>query len=549
MLTIKAVRPEWVTLIASAFLLVGFNVILWQHLLTITAADGRGLLICAAFGVMVFCAFNLVLTLLAFRPVLKPVLMLMFLISAGVAYFMAQYGVLIDVGMLRNFAETNATEVRDLLSLKLFAYLGLLGVLPSWLLFKTPIKYRSWPKELLSKLMVGVASAAMIGVVALANYQGLSSLFRNHHELRLMIVPSNYIGASVSYLREQVVSAKQPFVKLGEDASRNPAWQAHARKSLTVLVVGESARAENFGILGYKRDTTPKLDHEAGLIAFTDVHSCGTETAVSVPCMFSNMGRKNYDASKAKNQEGLLDVLQRAGLEVIWRDNQSGCKGTCDRVTQQDVSNLKDPTLCANSECRDEILLQGLQHFIDTLDKDTVLVLHQMGSHGPEYFKRYPKEYEHFTPVCESNALNNCSRESIVNGYDNTLVYTDHVLSTLIDLLRANQDKVDTAMLYLSDHGESLGEYNLFLHGTPYMLAPEQQKHVAMLAWFSDSYQKSFAVDTHCLQMSREKPLSQDNLFHSMLGLLEVNSKVYNRDLDLFAGCRGAVIDGVLARE
>ncbi|WP_210643315.1 phosphoethanolamine--lipid A transferase [Pseudomonas sp. Tri1] len=549
MLTIKAVRPEWVTLVASAFLLVGFNVILWQHLLTITAADGRGTLLCVAFGVMIFAAFNLVLTLLAFRPVLKPLLMLLFLISAGVAYFMAQYGVLIDAGMLRNFAETNATEVRDLLSLKLFAYLGLLGVLPSWLLYKTPINYRRWPKELLSKLIFGVASAAVIGVVALANYQGLSSLFRNHHELHLMVVPSNYIGASIGYLREQVASAKQPFLPLGEDATRNPVWQTHARKSLTVLVVGESARAENFGILGYKRDTTPTLDKEAGLIAFTDVHSCGTETAVSVPCMFSNMGRKNYDASKAKNEEGLLDVLKRAGLEVIWRDNQSGCKGTCDRVIVQDVSNLKDPTLCASSECRDEILLQGLQHFIDTLDKDTVLVLHQMGSHGPEYFKRYPKEYEHFTPVCESNALNNCSRESIVNGYDNTLVYTDHVLSTLIDLLRANQDKVDTAMLYLSDHGESLGEYNLFLHGTPYMLAPEQQKHVAMLAWFSDSYQKAFSVDTHCLQLSRQKPLSQDNLFHSMLGLLEVNSKVYNQDLDLFASCRGAVIDGVLARE
>ena len=549
MLTIKAVRPEWVTLVASAFLLVGFNIVLWQHLLTITTADAHGLLMCLAFGLMIFSAFNLVLTLVAFRPLLKPVLMLLFLISAGVAYFMAQYGVLIDAGMLRNFAETNAAEVRDLLSLKLFVYIGLLGVLPCWLLFKTPINYRRWPKELLSKLLVGVASAAVIGMVALANYQGLSSLFRNHHELRLMVVPSNYIGASLGYLREQVASAKQPFITLGEDASRNPAWQTHGRKSLTVLVVGESARAENFGILGYNRDTTPTLDKEAGLIAFTDVQSCGTETAVSVPCMFSNMGRKNYDASIAKNEEGLLDVLKRAGLEVIWRDNQSGCKGTCDRVTVQDVSNLKDPNLCANSECRDEILLQGLQHFIDTLDKDTVLVLHQMGSHGPEYFKRYPKEYEHFTPVCESNALDNCSRESIVNGYDNTLVYTDHVLSTLIDLLRANQDKVDTAMLYLSDHGESLGEYNLFLHGTPYMLAPEQQKHVAMLAWFSDSYQKSFSVDTHCLQLSREKPLSQDNLFHSMLGLLEVNSHVYNRDLDLFANCRGAVIDGVLARE
>lgn len=549
MFKLKAVRPEWVTLFASAFLLTGFNFVLWQHLFDITAADGKGIAMRIAFGVMIFAAYNIVLTLLAFRPVLKPVLTLLFMVSAGVAYFMSQYGVMIDAGMFRNFAETNATEVRDLLSLKLLAYIVFLGVLPSWLLWKVPVNYRRWHRELLSKVVVSIASVAVIGGVALANYQGLSSLFRNHHEIRLMLVPSNYIGASAGYLREQVVSAQQPFVTIGEDAQRNATVQNHPRKSLTVLVVGESARAENFGILGYDRDTTPKLDKEAGLIAFTDVHSCGTETAVSVPCMFSNMGRKDYDASKAKNEEGLLDVLKRAGIDVIWRDNQSGCKGTCDRVTLQDVSNLKDPALCANSECRDEILLQGLQSFIDHLDKDTVLVLHQMGSHGPEYFKRYPKEYERFTPVCESNALNNCSRESIVNGYDNTLVYTDHVLSSLIDVLRSNQDKVDTAMLYLSDHGESLGEYNLFLHGMPYMLAPEQQKHVAMLAWFSDSYQKSYSVDTHCLQMSRDKPLSQDNLFHSMLGLLEVQSKVYQPDLDMFAGCRGAVIDGVLAKD
>jgi len=549
MFKLKAVRPEWVTLIASAFLLIGFNVVLWQHLFAITDADGRGIAMRAAFGVMILAAFNLVLTVFAFRPLLKPVLIALFLTSAGVAYFMNQYGVMMDAGMFRNFAETNITEVRDLLSLKLFAFVLLLGVLPSWLLWKVPVNYRRWHREVFSKVVVSVASAAVIGGVALANYQGLSSLFRNHHEIRLMLVPSNFIGASAGYLREQVASAQQPFVKIGEDAQRNPQIKLQPRKSLTVLVVGESARAENFGILGYPRDTTPMLDKEAGLIAFTDVHSCGTETAVSVPCMFSNMGRKNYDASKAKNEEGLLDVLKRAGIDVIWRDNQSGCKGTCDRVTVQDVSNLKDPALCANSECRDEILLQGLQSFIDHLDKDTVLVLHQMGSHGPEYFKRYPKEYEHFTPVCESNALNNCSRESIVNGYDNTLVYTDHVLSSLIDVLRSNQDKVDTAMLYLSDHGESLGEYNLFLHGTPYMLAPEQQKHVAMLAWFSDSYQKAYSVDTHCLQMSRDKPLSQDNLFHSMLGLLEVKSSVYQADLDLFAGCRAAVIDGVLAKE
>ncbi|MGH8483828.1 MAG: phosphoethanolamine transferase, partial [Pseudomonas sp.] len=233
--------------------------------------------------------------------------------------------------------------------------------------------------------------------------------------------------------------------------------------------------------------------------------------------------------------------LQRAGLVVHWRDNQSGCKGTCDRVQFEDVSNAKDTDLCTNSECHDEILLKGLDSMLDNLQQDTVLVLHQMGSHGPEYFKRYPMKYEHFTPVCPSNALNQCSEQSIINAYDNTLVYTDHVLSSLIDVLRSKQDKVDTAMLYISDHGESLGEYNLFLHGTPYMLAPEQQKHVPMLAWFSDSYRKEFAVDTDCLNNARNEPLSQDNLFHSMLGLLQVRTSVYDPQLDMFASCRPAV--------
>ncbi|MBC3954350.1 MULTISPECIES: phosphoethanolamine transferase [Pseudomonas] len=538
---IRSVRPECVTLLASGFLLVAFNINLWQHLFAITSADTKGIAMRIAFGVMIFCVFNIFLTLIAFRRIFKPVLTLMFMISAGVVYFMTEYGVMIDAGMFRNFAETNVTEVQGLLSLKLVVYILLLGVLPSFLLWKTPINYRRWHRELFSKLVVGVVCSVVIGGAALANYQGLSSLFRNHHELRLMVVPSNYIGASAGYLSEQIISAQRPFVKLGEDAKRSPDWATHTRKSLTVLVVGESARAENFGILGYGRNTTPNLNKESGLVAFTDVYSCGTETAVSVPCMFSNMGRKDYNATKARNQEGLLDVLKRAGIDVIWRDNQAGCKGTCDRVAFQDVSNLKDPLLCNNHECRDEILLQGLEGFIDSLDKDTVLVLHQMGSHGPEYFKRYPKAFEMFTPVCESNALNNCSRDSIVNGYDNTLLYTDHVLSKLIDVLRAHQNKVDTAMIYLSDHGESLGEYNLFLHGTPYLLAPDQQKHVPMMIWLSDSYQHSFAVTPECLAKERNAPLSQDNLFHSMLGLLKVDTKVYNPSLDMFARCRSEV--------
>ncbi|MGE8169527.1 phosphoethanolamine transferase [Pseudomonas putida] len=534
----KSLRTEWVTLLASLYLLIGFNVFLWQHLEQVVPAGLTGLWLSLAFAVMMLFAFNLILTLLAFRYVLKPVLILLFMSGAGVAYFMNQYGVLIDSGMFRNIAETNVAEVRDLLSFKFFAYILLLGVLPSFLLWKAPIAYRAWHRELLGKLVVSASCVVALGAVALVNYQGLSSLLRNHHELRLMLTPSNIVGASFSYVSERVGTAARPFQAYGEDARRDAAWQRHERKSLTVLVVGESARAENFGVLGYARNTTPKLAQEQGLLAFTDVHSCGTETAVSVPCMFSGMGRKDYDARVAKNREGLLDILQRAGLAVQWRDNQSGCKGTCDRVQFIDVSNLKDPALCGDGECHDEILLQGLGELIDNLDKDTVLVLHQMGSHGPEYYKRYPAGAEPFTPVCRSNALDQCSQDEIVNAYDDTLAYTDSFLAKLIDTLRGHQDKVDTAMIYLSDHGESLGEYNLYLHGTPYMMAPEQQKHVPLLTWFSDSYQQDFGLDTGCLARLSDAPLSQDNLFHSMLGLLQVHTEVYQRSLDMFASCR-----------
>ena len=364
-----------------------------------------GLWLSLAFAVLMLFAFNLILTLLAFRSVLKPVLIVLFMSGAGVAYFMNQYGVLIDAAMFRNMAETNVAEVRDLMSFKFAAYILLLGVLPSVLLWKAQIAYRPWHRELLGKLLVSGACVVTIGSVALVNYQGLSSLFRNHHELRLMLTPSNIVGASIGYVSERVGTASRPFQHYGEDAKRDAAWQKHERKSLTVLVVGESARADHFGVLGYDRDTTPNLAKEQGLLAFSDVHSCGTETAVSVPCMFSGMKRRDYDARVAKNREGLLDILQRAGLAVQWRDNQSGCKGTCDRVQFIDVSNLNDPQLCANGECHDQILLQGLDALIDNLDKDTVLVLHQMGSHGPAYFRRAPAAHKRFLPECASNTL------------------------------------------------------------------------------------------------------------------------------------------------
>lgn len=328
----RAVRPELLTLLVSLAFLLFYNLPLWQRLLAITPAGWQGLGMMLAVGLMIAAIFNLALTLLAFRWLLKPALTLLILAAAGTTYFMTQYGVLMDVGMLRNVMQTNPAEVADLLSPKLAVYLALLGALPVWLLWRTPVRYRPWPRELLSKLLVALACLALLAGVALANYQGLSSLFRNNKELRLQVTPSNLVGAAIGYAKGQAQAASQPLRPIAVDARRADLWQGHARKSLTVLVVGESARAQNFGLNGYARETNPRLKAEEGLINFSNVHSCGTETAVSVPCMFSNLGRADYSDARARTQEGLLDVLQRAGLRVLWRDNQSGCKGTCDRV-------------------------------------------------------------------------------------------------------------------------------------------------------------------------------------------------------------------------
>jgi lipid A ethanolaminephosphotransferase len=253
--------------------------------------------------------------------------------------------------------------------------------------------------------------------------------------------------------------------------------------------------------------------------------------------MFVDTGRGGFESRHGTRREGLLDVLQRAGVAVYWRDNNSGCKGVCDRVPHEDLSSLQVSGLCRDGECYDEVLLHGLQAWLDGLDRDALVVLHMKGSHGPAYFRRYPPEFGVFAPACDTIDLARCSRERIVNAYDNTLRYTDHVLSLTIELLRANASRFDTAMLYVSDHGESLGENGLYLHGIPYALAPREQTHVPMLLWLSEGLRGQLGIDTECLKSRQREPLSHDNVFHSVLGLARVRTVAYRQERDLLSRC------------
>jgi lipid A ethanolaminephosphotransferase len=303
-----------------------------------------------------------------------------------------------------------------------------------------------------------------------------------------------------------------------------------------VIVVGEAARASEFSLNGYARDTNPELS-KLDIVNYRNVTSCGTETAVSVPCMFSKFTREDYSDSKAKRSENLLDVLKHAGFDLLWKDNNSSSRGVAVRIGEQNVQDLKVPGLCHDTECYDEILLYQLQDYIDKLANDGVIVLHMKGSHGPAYYLRSPEKFKKFLPECRTNQLQDCPRQELINAYDNTIVYSDYVLSQVIKLLQQNNQRFDTAMLYMADHGESTGEKGIYLHAAPYMIAPDEQTHIGALQWFSPSFLQRMKLDKSCLLRKADEPLSQDNLFHSVLGLLDVKTSAYDTSLDMFASC------------
>jgi len=529
---------EQVLLVASAFFALTANrpffaAALRGHDPGDPATWAFALAVALWLGAMHFLLMALVLN----RWTLKPLLGALILASAFASYYMMRYGVHIDAAMMRNVLHTDIAEARELLAPALLPHLLLYAVLPLLLLWRVRLVPRPWRSAVGMRLLAMLVAAAVLGGSLLVVFQAFASLLRNHHEARHLITPVNVVSALLRVaardLRGSVVR-RQP---IGLDAVPGAMAAARPRPLLFVLVVGETARAANWGLNGYARQTTPQLA-ALPVINFAHVSSCGTSTEVSLPCMFAPVGRRDYDEARIRGSEGLLHVLDRAGVAVHWRDNQSGCKGVCDGLSGDTVQALVAPGLCDEHHCLDEGLLQGLERRIAGARGTEMLVLHPLGNHGPSYFRRYPPSMARFTPACEHDDLQRCTRQEIVNAYDNALLYTDHVLARLIAMLAANADHTDSVLLYVSDHGESLGEKGLFLHGMPYPIAPEVQTHVPMVMWLSAGAPASLGLDAACLRQQAELPLGHDHLFHTVLGLLDVHTALYERAWDFSAVCR-----------
>jgi lipid A ethanolaminephosphotransferase len=530
----------WLIAGASLWMASAGNVALWRELAQLGLLQGwRGMTFGLAIGTLLLSLLLLLIGLLAWRGMLKPVLTVLLLASATAAHFMFTYRVVLDTSMVTNVLQTHPREAVDLMGARLLVTVIVLGLLPAIWVWRTPVHNPPWPRQAAQNAALVLGSAAVAALVLLAAFQPLSSAMRNHRHVRHLANPLNVVHA-LGQLAARPLRRDETIVRpLGEDARLGASHAAQRRPPLLVLVVGETGRAGNFALNGYARPTTPELAAE-NVISYRNAWACGTSTAAALPCMFSHLGREGFE-SRSVNHENLLDVLQRAGLMVLWLDNQSGCKGVCARVPTQTI-DPSDDTLCAGGECFDEILLRGLDQRLAALPaqqraRGGVIVMHPMGSHGPAYYKRSPARFKRFLPECATNILPDCSNAELVNAYDNSIVYTDHVLGSTVRWLRERAASWDTAMLYVADHGESLGELNLYLHGLPYGVAPDVQKRVPWITWLSPEFERRAGVTAACLRRHTDAPISHDHLFHSVLGLLDVGTSVYRRERDVHSGC------------
>lgn len=531
-------QVETLVLLAALYLMLACNGPFWRAALAgrdwgQPSTWGFAAALLGLFG----AGYVALTTLVVNRHTVRPVLAVLLVTAAAASYYMDHYAIYFDRAMLRNVLATHYDEARELVGASLVWHLLAYGVAPAALLW-WPRLMRRPPLRALALRGAWVAGAAAVAVACvLPVFADFASLMRNHKEVRHLVTPGNLVAAGLGNAFARARRPADARLPVGGDAKLADAWRARTRPTLFVLVVGETARAQNFSLNGYPRETNPQLAAR-GVLNFPQATSCGTSTEVSLPCMFSPFGRRAYDEEKILSHESLLHVLARAGFQVLWRDNQSGCKGVCDGLPTERLDHARVEGLCPEGQCLDEILLHGMDGIAADARGNLFVVMHQLGSHGPAYFKRYPAAFKRFTPACEDEDLRHCSAQEIRNAYDNSLLYTDHFLGRVIDFLDRSQARYDTAMLYLSDHGESLGENGLYLHGMPYAIAPDVQTRIPMLAWLSPAFQRGFGVDMRCMASRAAAPVSQDHLFHSMLGLLDVRTSAYLPELDLFMPCR-----------
>jgi lipid A ethanolaminephosphotransferase len=535
----QPISPELLALLLALYFSVFLNDPLWQ---AITAAQqslaGPQQSIFIVGSWIGITGFQVALiSLLLWGRLTKALAITVTAITVVAHFFNVRYGIMYDVSMMRNVLATHPAEASELLTPGLAWHLVAYGLMPIGLIAASTIAPRTFMRSIAVKFGVVVMALVISFAVIALNYKNFSSSMRNHKEIRHLVLPAS---PTLSLIR--TVGANEIKFPADKEQIDGPVAmeRQHPRALLTVIVVGESVRAQNWGLSGYERQTTPQLAQvsRSELFNFPYLVTCGTNTEVSVPCMFSVFGRRHYDEQKIRKTESVLELLHRSGVATTWVDNQSGCKGTCTNIPSYMASDLV-PRSEKSQESLDGILPRTLDRAYRNDANDQLIVMHMLGNHGPAYSRRYPKEMARFHPACDSNELANCSNEAIRNAYDNVIIYTDAILTDMIRRLRTIKTH-DVALIYVSDHGESLGEHGIYLHGLPYAIAPAEQTRVPAVIWLPPATQKRLGNVGDCLARKAASPSHHDFLAHTLMGIYGLRSSAYAPALDWLHGCAKA---------
>lgn len=500
----KPIHIALFSALLSLFTLVGYNIPLLKGVAESTEQGANGIIIICSIAILIFAIHTLLIYLLIYfcRSVGKAIIAISLLFNALALYFINSYEVLITSEMMGNVFNTRYSEASGYFSLSGVLYFVLLGIIPCIYLFKTKINYGKLKQ-------VGITSLTILGVilaVGLGNLKNTLWVDRNVPRLGSIILPWSYTVNTVRYYNSwKQLNAKE--IPLPDATIKND------DKEVCVLIIGESARSKNFSLYGYERQTNPLLTQD-GVIALC-AESAATYTTAGVKAIIDHKPTN-------KLYEILPNYLYRNGIDVIWRTSNWG-EPPLHIANIEKVATLKERYPEADARY-DGILIEGLAERIASSDKNKVfVVLHTSTSHGPTYFKKYPKEFEVFTPVCTTVEMAEADHEELINAYDNSILYTDYLVHTAIDELRSLKEWRST-LLFISDHGESLGENNLYMHGMPKSMAPREQFDIPFIVWLSDS--ERTVRDIECAE--------QYHIFHTVLSSLSVESEIYNAEYDIF---------------
>lgn len=464
---------------------------------------------------------------LIFRPKTVKPLSILFLISNSMAgYFISSYHLVLNKTMLANIFDTNVFEATEWLGVTFWVYMFLFAVLPSFVVYRLKIQFESCKRHYAQAmgLLVGVC----LLLCCLLPYKADVKVYlKAHFNLRYQFVPTGYISGVCGVVANLFKKSKGLNTTSGMVQEKY--WHGD-KKNLIVFVLGESARDANFSLSGYERDTAaPLKPYLKDMTVFHKTESCGVVTRVSLPCMFSAFSRENYQERAIAYTTNVLDIIKQNGFEMLWLDNELGCNKVC--------RNIPTEFTCKSRDCAD-ILLNGiLQEKIPSFTQDTFVVLHQRGSHGPRYDLRVPDGQHKWKPYCDRADHQTCTYTQMKNAYDNTIYYTSFVIADLISELSKITDEYNPILIYISDHGESLGEKGVYGHGGDFKDAPDEQKQVPFFVWMPKSTREAFGFNKKCLNEKTKHQQSQDVIFHSLMGLAGIRTDVYDDKLDIFAGC------------